>query len=837
MGKETRKRSRKQLGARCRTVDLSKRFDWPRGRIGSRFWKDLAAGIRGYPAGKQASWGIPFKMAGKTGPRVLLAAKGRKPVTIRLSGKATHLCFLHNWQQMPGTARPDAPREGLVVAEYELRYADGTSHVQPVRGRFEVGMAMAESPGPPWLALPFRMHAPWDPTTAPPPRVLWGRLQYGVDRAVGVPLVYAMPNPHPRKTLSELIIRGLRESPLTVAGLTLYEGSDHPLRHLPRRTYHVKTGGRKREVANAEVDLGMVARIAPSQGKRGKSWLKRPGRPERAEERKTLLQIVGAEDATVSVDVKEDGRKKRYQFSLGKAFHDRKSTCGTGTLEVLDKRRQWMEIRVKDTSTGRPTPVRIHFSGSHGEYIAPYGHHEQVNFNWFEEYGADISLSGKQYAYVPGEFTTDMPVGDVYVDISKGFEYVPVRRKVTIRPGQKKLDLRIGRWSDLRSSGWITADTHVHFISPQTAWLEGQAEGINVVNLLATQLGRLFTNTGDFTGRVGVLADDTIVYVGTENRHHILGHMSLLGTKGRPVYPMCCGGPSEAWLGDPEFMTMAEWCIENKRKGGLVIRPHFPNCGHTEDPVPIVKGLVDAVELGWADRYKGFGTQEWYRYLNCGHRVAVVGGTDKMGAYCALGWLRTYAKLDPNRSFTYERWAQAVRAGRTFSTSGPLIDVAVDGKAVGDTIRMSAGGGTVEVEASATSFLPLGSLEIVCNGRVVAGRKAARGAKRLRIRDRIRIPASGWVAARCYGMQEYQQNGINAAHTSPIYVKCGNTRAFDGPAAQHMLTLVEGGMEYLNTLATSFDESSRKRMVKQFKDVQRDLKLRLTTETKHSHPH
>ena len=35
----------------------------------------------------------------------------------------------------------------------------------------------------------------------------------------------------------------------------------------------------------------------------------------------------------------------------------------------------------------------------------------------------------------------------------------------------------------------MTADTHVHFLSPSTAVLEAQAEGLNLVNLLAAQWG------------------------------------------------------------------------------------------------------------------------------------------------------------------------------------------------------------------------------------------------------------------------------------------------------------------------------------------------------------
>jgi len=52
-----------------------------------------------------------------------------------------------------------------------------------------------------------------------------------------------------------------------------------------------------------------------------------------------------------------------------------------------------------------------------------------------------------------------------------------------------------------------------------------------------------------------------------------------------------------------------------------------------------------------------------------------------------------------------------------------------------------------------------------------------------------------------------------------------------------MLALVEGGMEYLRTLATAFDERSRKRMVKLFREAQQELKGRLVVEAGHKHHH
>jgi len=827
-----------------RTLNLSKHFNWPRRVPRDEWWQQLAERVRErYPTGTERAWGIPFAARASAGLRAVLVAKGGPAVTVPVGKAATFLCFLHSWEQLPASVRWEMPSEGLVAAEYELTYEDGTTHTQPVRARFEVGMK--ESPGPPWLAVSPNMPATVDPAR-PTGDMHWGGAQPGLgggpwDWRSGL-LVYAMPNPFPHKRIRAVTLRGHQESPLLVAALTLFNGADSPVRHFPRRTYRVNTTRGPAKIKHAEVDLGGVARMMHTAGPRDRAWLRSPYRgisvpwgseavePERDGE--DLIEAFGAQDATVSVSLA--GGRKPLEFSLGEAFTKGKSAQGAAALEVLGRRRQWMKITVVDSSTGKPTPARVHFSGPRGDYIAPYGHHSQINPNWFEDYGADVLIAGRSFAYVSGEFTTDMPVGDVYVEICKGFEYQPVRAKVSIKPGQKELALTVSRWKDLRSEGWVTADTHVHFISPQTAWLQAQGEGVNVVNLLASQWGRLFTNVGDYSGRVGVVENDTIVYVGTENRNHMLGHMSMLGTKGPlPVFPMCAGGPSESWVGDPDFVTMAEWALENRRKGGVVIRPHFPGCGHTEDPVSILRGLVDALEIG--QPRDGFPLQEWYRYLNCGYRVAVCGGTDKMSAGSPLGWQRTYARLDSDRPLTYDAWAEAVRAGRTVSTTGPVIDLCVEGRGIGDTIELPASGGTLEARATAECFAPLGMLELVHNGKVVAAAGAARGAKRLELSERIKVNGTSWIAARCVGAKGPPVEYL-AAHTSPVYVNCPGSRLFDGPAARHMLALVEGGIEYLNTLATLFDEASRKRMVKVFNEAREELRGRLVVEAKHA-PH
>ncbi len=273
MTKDSFPRDRK-YGASFKKVSLDHHFNWPTREVANRgWWQNLMTHVSKYPEGDEQSWGIPFQM-GKAGcPRVIIVTENRPDVAIKLNSKANFLCILHDWQQIPKTIKREDPTEGLVVGEYELLYSDDVKHIQPVRARFEV--AMVESPGPPWLAMPFRMWEAMDPVDYPQ-GIDWGRAQTGTKGTQGIPFVYAMPNPHPEKRIVSLRVRGLRESPLLVAGLTLYQGTSHPLRHLPRRTYRVHIPDKIPKIEKVQTALGGIARIEKTKGPRGEKWLRSP---------------------------------------------------------------------------------------------------------------------------------------------------------------------------------------------------------------------------------------------------------------------------------------------------------------------------------------------------------------------------------------------------------------------------------------------------------------------------------------------------------------------------------------------------------------------------------
>jgi hypothetical protein len=246
-------------------------------------------------------------------------------------------------------------------------------------------------------------------------------------------------------------------------------------------------------------------------------------------------------------------------------------------------------------------------------------------------------------------------------------------------------------------------------------------------------------------------------------------------------------------------VTLSDWADQAHEQGGYVVNPHFPN-PNGEPAALVATGRLDAVEM---IRQAQFNHDEYYRYLSCGYRLPLVGGTDKMSADIPVGLYRTYANVGNDQEFTYDNWCQSVVRGRTFLSGGPIIHLSVDGHEVGDTVKLS-GPGTVEVEAWSESVLPLGTLQIVQNGRVVASTESTGGTRRLELKEKLKVDGHTWIAARTGGPGYYGTAHLDVwrrgvfAHTSPIYVSSGGDwEMYDQATAQYMLTMIEGDLSYI----------------------------------------
>ena len=848
-------------------IDLERYFNTSPREFGPRekakeIGEDSARdGLIRVPTGKQILQGVPFWLGPKgierkswIGLSTAPSSWAERGAEIPLGKKANFVCLATfcDWDEneTPPPGGDVIEKVGQCIAQAELIFEDGSKTSLPLRRRFEVN-----SPRVIWGHISFnavsdRKSGPSELTDPLSQGTEWGVLQIGLRTGLndyayssgsGTLWICALPNPEPGRVLKALRLEAASDDPLLVCGLTLFHGTLNPLLHEKLSLYRVtlpQASAQEKGRWAVNVDLGVVARTFALPDFDPQTWLSassvgigEAAQPSQASQY-LYVELTASPEATLVLNDTKTGR--RYEFNLAQVAlkGELEGNPESPRIEILDRGKVWLHGQVVDAATRHPTPVRLAFRSPNGRYIPPYGHRTEVNHGWFQDYGADLQLGDSSFAYVDGTFQVELPVGDVYLEMTKGFEYESVRKKLNVQPGQRELPLEISRIEDLRSRGWVTGDTHVHFLSPSTAILEGQAEGVNLINLLASQWGDLFTNVGDFfpsplTSRDG----ETVVWVGTENRQHLLGHISLLGGKGTPAYPMCASGPGESYLGDPVWSSMAEWADACRQREGFVVAPHFPY-PTGEIAADIVLDKIDAVEIRpeFSEHFNALNILDWYRYLNCGYRLPIVGGTDKMGAGMPVGAERTYAYLG-QEEFSFASWAKAVRRGNTFMTSGPLLLLQVDGHTPGDEITIDPGSAsTVEVQVEAKSSVSFNHLEVISNGRVVASREDRGGTRQMTMKENVRVVGPGWLAARCSSrlanITDHWPLQV-CAHTSPVYFQVPGQEPFSAPAASYMLTLIEGSLTWLENLAARPDPERFERVRKVFLDARARLHRRL----------
>ncbi len=801
-------------------------------RIGKKqIWRpNQETCIESLPLGKQNWWGIPFK-AGYGQKIGMLPQPGPHTLELKLGQKAEWLIVAHcsDLCHAQGSPLHGVVEPGEHLADYILHYNDGSQSCLAIRRRFEISDYWFE-----WGQLPFNCWCHREYKARHEKTEIWGQDQVHLSEGTYGLWAYwwLLPwqNPYPDKIIERVIFNSTGKASIAIGAITLGHDPAHPIKRPPRQTLRVTVKGG--EEIDAKIDRGVILRNTETtppakdfEKSKLRGWGRDPSTPKTKNKR--IIEAFAHPDAKLKIEAKSGGKSIRGAVRWGDVIEKRVVT-GNGRIQVGPASSQVnrVHIRVVDQETGNPTPVRIHLCTPDGDYIPPAGHNRFVNEAWFEDVGSDLVLGGMTYAYIDGTCQADLPVGEVLVEAAKGFEYTPVRKRLKIRPGTKEIDLPISRWTNLRSEGWMTGDTHVHFVSPETGRLESQAEDVNVFNLLAAKWGELYTNVGDITGAVsGVSNDDVIVYVSTENRQHVMGHISLLGCKS-PVYPLSTGEADEAGIGEPMEVMIGEWTERCREAGGLVIQPHFPN-PYAESPVNLILNKIDGAEVRYFSGTKdiSYGHREYYRILNCGVRLAIVGGTDKMSNSMPIGGVRTYAYTGKNSEFSYDSWANAIREGRTFTSSGPILDLRVEGKRVGGTLRLPARGGSVEVEAWAKSSMPFDTLEIVCGGKVVAAADTGRNKQSAKLQAKVPIEQSTWLAARCYGKNRVWHCwpiGVEA-HTSPIYVYCGRQEIRSPEDATYLLTVVHGAETYINNLAAIADRKTKQRFLRRIHQAREEL--------------
>lgn len=469
-------------------------------------------------------------------------------------------------------------------------------------------------------------------------------------------------------------------------------------------------------------------------------------------------------------------------------------------LDVVTPAPGRLKLTVLSDDTGRPEPAMVRLMWrvdglqrrpANGIEFAPQfdgqGHATGVR-------AANLpGPLGVHFWCVPGPLDMALAPGVWQIGVRRGVEHEGVFQDVTLRSGEvTTVTLRPRRWVDMRRRGWWSGDDHVHtrILSDDDArnvlaW--ARAEDVHLVNIV--KMGDIYRTYFEQRGfgpahRVG---DGEFVLVpGQEcpRTHEQLGHTLALNIT--------------AMVRDPERYFLYDTVFDAVHaQGGLAGYAHV-NSGHfhvhRDMSLNVPRGKVDFVEIL---QFNHLGTDLYYDFLNLGCKLTASAGSDVPWGG-TLGEVRAYAYLG-REPFNADRWFKAFGRGRTFTTSGPMLEFRVDHALPGDELTVKANR-KLRVRARAWGdprrMAPV-TLEVVRHGEVLRA-VTSRDPQRPEVRLDFTVEAGHgfWIAARA------RAGDGTSAHTTPVYVVREGLRFWKFEGLEDLLARREESLRQIEGLIT-----------------------------------
>jgi len=436
-------------------------------------------------------------------------------------------------------------------------------------------------------------------------------------------------------------------------------------------------------------------------------------------------------------------------------------------------------LNVQDNE-GKVVPVRVGLYDKTGRMPLPS--EDAVQVKWLQDvrrivdllpvYGGAWPVDNRRIFYIDGDYHARLPAGNYDIVISRGMEYRFVRESVKIDADSvSRVDIQLKRWTDMPAKGWYSGDVHLHYgrahaKDDKNILAHVMAEDLHVSNLL--EMGNAVTthyrqyNWG-VEARYG--KDSHYLVPGQEDPRTVRAghtiHLNLL----EPVR-----FPENYYLYHDVFEAV-------KKQGGVTGYAHvndgqlsyYNARGGLALDVPF--GLVDAVEImgtpGGAKKHPWV-TKLWFDLLNLGYKLAPLAGTDYMMVGIQPGAVRNYVYLGD--VFSVQGWFDALKAGKSFVTSGPMLEMTVNGERPGAELNVQAGD-SLHIRAGAQVSPDIGTLErleLYEQGDLVETVSSAEGKAQLRLSYKTRAVHGTWFVLLAYGKGDSPEASLAA--TAPVYV-------------------------------------------------------------------
>ena len=351
-----------------------------------------------------------------------------------------------------------------------------------------------------------------------------------------------------------------------------------------------------------------------------------------------------------------------------------------------------------------------------------------------------------------------------------------------------------------------------YVVTPKELAFQARAEDLHVVEGLIVNKEDRVPDIAWFTGRPDVVSTaTTLIVFGQEFHTSYWGHTGVLAPRDHILLPDYAGytGTAAASL-VPMNADVMRLAHEQGALGGYVHPfddPVVPADSatplHNELPVDVALGLVDYMEiLGFSDHRNT--AEVWYKLLNCGYRLPAGAGTDAMTNFASLrgpvGLNRVFVKSGAGR-LDHAKFLAALKAGRTFATNGPLLELSVNGREIGSEVALTSAA-KVTVKARMRSIVAVDRVEIVVNGKVVDSLALSADHKSAAGTVAVPIESSSWVVVRAWSghSQAPVLDNYPYATTSPVYVTVAGRAQRSSADAQYFL-------QWLARLADAAEEN------------------------------
>ena len=376
---------------------------------------------------------------------------------------------------------------------------------------------------------------------------------------------------------------------------------------------------------------------------------------------------------------------------------------------------------------------------------------------------------------------------------------------------------------DVAQKDWYAANTHLHLrnISEDQAgqYLREVPAADDLDVLFISYLERPSEDRTYTTNRypVGDFArswqTETVLNNGEEHRHNFegfgegFGHVLLLNIN-KLIGPVSIG-PGITGSGN-DGVPLRPGIDEAHRQGGTAIWAH--NGWGFEDVPNFATARPDALNIFDGGSHGSY-EDSFYHFLNAGLRVPFSTGTD---------WFiddlnRVYANV--RGSLTIRSWLDALKAGRTFITNGPLFEFSVGSTDIGGTLALGSRQ-EVRVRGRAVGRQNFGTVQLVRNGRVIDETAAAPSGAYFEAKlDRsIAIDEPCWLALRISSTSRSEYGRELFGHTSPVYVTIDGASVRIQQDVDWLIKDMEHAIEAISARGSFAAQADRERVLSVYRD-------------------